>query len=144
VFRRGRSSVFLLNIHLVFVTKHCRQILNRKVLNSLSDHFAEICSGLNCDLEECEGESDHVHLVVSMAPTVSVSSLVNALKGASSRIIRKEVLNLGPKKALWSPSYFAFSTGDVPLEHVKKYVHNQCKEAGFPLSPKGEGFQPKN
>jgi len=127
--RKTRGAVFCLNYHLVFVTKYRRKVFDQAALDALGEQFEEICSGLNCDLVEFNGEFDHVHLLVNMLPSVSVSALVNALKGASSRILRKERPDLHKhfwdKKVLWSPSYFASTTGGAPLEVVKKYVQNQ-------------------
>ena len=127
--RKNRGAVFCLNYHLVFVTKYRRKVFDQAALDALGEQFEEICSGLNCDLVEFNGELDHVHLLVNMLPSVSVSALVNALKGASSRILRKERPDLHKRfwdeKVLWSPSYFASTTGGAPLEVVKKYVQNQ-------------------
>lgn len=136
--RKGRHSTFLLTVHLVFVTKYRRELLDDSALRHLAEHFDSICSGLNCDLEECNGEADHIHLVVSMCPTVSVSSLVNALKGASSRILKKERPDIQDRcksGALWSESYFSASTGGAPLETIRKYVKNQGKKGGSASSP---------
>jgi hypothetical protein len=63
-------------------------------------------------------EDEHVHLLVNYPPKVSVSSLVNSLKGVSSRMIRKKN-DPGIRKklwggALWSPSYFGGSCGGAP------------------------------
>jgi putative transposase len=59
---------------------------------------------------------------------VSVSSLVNSLKGVSSRMLRKEfpALRCHPGRfAFWSPSYFASSCGGVPLSAIRKYIESQ-------------------
>jgi putative transposase len=60
---------------------------------------------------------------------VSVSGLVNSLKGVSSRMIRKRHYPSIRKKlwggALWSPSYFAGSCGGAPIEVIRQYVQQQ-------------------
>ena len=61
-------------------------------------------------------------------PKVSVSKLVNSLKGVSSRLLRKEYPSMDRnyyKGALWSPSYFAGSCGGAPLDVIKQYVEQQ-------------------
>lgn len=76
---------------------------------------------------EFNGESDHVHLLVEYPPKYSISKLVNHLKGVSSRMIRKQ-FDISPhKEHLWSPSYFASSSGGAPLDVLKKYIENQEK-----------------
>ncbi|NEP02898.1 MAG: IS200/IS605 family transposase [Symploca sp. SIO2E9] len=55
-------------------------------------------------LIEFNGESDHVHLLVEYPPRLSISTLVNHLKGVSSRMYRKQFQSPHPEH-LWSPSY---------------------------------------
>jgi putative transposase len=81
------------------------------------------------DLVECEGEHDHVHLLINYPPTCAVSRLVNSLKGVSSRLIRKEhcpsIKQALYGKNLWSPSYFAGSCGGASLDVIKQYIEDQ-------------------
>ena len=79
-------------------------------------------------LREFNGERNHVHLLVSYPPKVSISSLVNSLKGVTSRILRNRFPELETsycKGKLWSPSYFAASCGGAPLEKLKAYIESQ-------------------
>lgn len=97
-------------------------------LEWLQGHFAKVCVTMGAELLACDGESDHVHLLVEYPPKHSVSVLVNALKGTSSRLLRHERPDIGARYwqgVLWSPSYFAASAGGAPLEAIKQYVENQ-------------------
>jgi putative transposase len=61
-------------------------------------------------------------------PTILVSTLVNHLKGVSSRMLRKEFPELAARGAhLWTPSYFAASADGAPIERLRKYVEAQEK-----------------
>ena len=61
-------------------------------------------------------------------PTLSVSTLVNHLKGVSSRMLHKEFPELAARGAhLWTPSYFAASAGGAPIDRLRKYVEAQEK-----------------
>jgi len=75
------------------------------------------------------GESDHVHLLVSYPPDVAISKLVNNLKTVSSRLIRKEfseyVNSFYQKPVFWTGAYFVASTGGATLEQIKAYVESQ-------------------
>ena len=128
-FRRGRSCVFLMHVHLVFVTKYRRKVFTSDVMEQLKCIFKSVCADFEAELVEFEGEGDLVHLLINYPPKVSIAKLVNSLKGVSSRMIRKE--NFPTIKAalwgnhLWSPSYFAASCGGAPLEIVKKYIEQQ-------------------
>lgn len=127
-FRRERHSVSKLTVHLVYGTKYRRKVLDPAALDYLSAHFKELCEGLDCVLLACDGEADHVHLLVEYPPKISVSTLVNMLKGASSRMLRAARPDIATqywRGGLWSPSYFAASTGGATLETVKRYVEQQ-------------------
>jgi putative transposase len=83
-----------------------------------------------------DGEADHLHLLVSMPPKVAPASLVNSLKGVSSRHLRSrrfpEVRRALWGDHFWSPSYFVASTGGAPLAKVKAYIQQQ---RGIPSAP---------
>ena len=126
--RTGRHCVFLLHVHLVFVTKYRKDIFKKEHLEYLKDVFSKVCKDFEAELKEFNGESDHVHLLVEYPPKVCVSKLVNSLKGVSSRRLKQKFPELKRyywKGALWSPSYFAGSCGGAPLEVVKQYIENQ-------------------
>jgi len=128
--RAGRHCVFKLQVHLVFVTKYRRGVLTEDMTKTLKKYFEKICGDMESTLLECNGEDDHVHLLVEFPPKLPISKLVNSLKGASSRRMRKTYPELERyywKGGLWSPSYFANSCGGAPLETVKKYIENQRK-----------------
>ena len=67
-------------------------------------------------------------LLVEYPPPLSVLTLVNHLKGFSSRMLCKEFPELAVRGAhLWTPSYFAASDGGAPIERLRKYVEAQEK-----------------
>ncbi len=127
--RRGRNCVFLMHIHLVFVTKYRRKVFTKKTLKHLKPIFSKIANKFQAELIELNGEKDHVHLLINYPPTCTVSKLVNSLKGASSRLIRKWKDPLIQKalwgKSFWSPSYFAGSCGGGTVDVIKQYIENQ-------------------
>ncbi|WP_194847646.1 IS200/IS605 family transposase, partial [Candidatus Neptunochlamydia vexilliferae] len=128
---RGRSCVFLLHTHLVFVTKYRKRVFTKRVLKELREIFQKVCQDFQAELIEFEGEYDHVHLLINYPPKVAISNLVNSLKGVSSRLIRKKGYP-SVQKALWgnnfwSPSYFAGSCGGAPISIIRQYIENQQK-----------------
>jgi len=127
--RTGRHCVFNLHVHLVFVTKYRRNVFTKDILDELHKIFSSVCADFEAELIEFDGEDDHVHLLVNYPPKVAVSSLVNSLKGVSSRMIRKQNHSSIQEKlwggALWSPSYFAGSCGGAPIEIVRQYIEQQ-------------------
>ena len=126
--RTGRHCTFNLHVHLVFVTKYRRKVLNANAIKRLKTIFADVCIDFEAELVEMNGEDDHVHLLVNYPPKVAVSKLVNSLKGVSSRLLRKEFSELHErfyKGVLWSPSYFAGSCGGAPISIIRQYVEQQ-------------------
>src|SRR5690554_5495153 len=118
-----------MHVHLVFVTKYRREVFTKEILDDLRNIFSSVCADFEAELVEFDGEGDHVHLLVNYPPKVAVSSLVNSLKGASSRVLRKERPDIASrfyyKGALWSPSYFASSCGGAPIEIIRQYIEQQ-------------------
>ncbi len=127
--RHGRHCVFAMHVHLVFVTKYRRGVFTKEILEDLQGIFASVCHDFEATLVEFDGEDDHVHLLVHYPPKVSVSSLVNSLKGVSSRLIRRKKYPRIQKKlwegSLWSPSYFAGSCGGAPMGVIRQYIEQQ-------------------
>ena len=128
-FRKGRHSVSRMVVHLVFVAKYRRELFDDAALTWLQSHFGKVCKKMGADLLACDGEIDHVHLLIEYPPKYSVSVLVNALKGTSSRLLRQARPDIAERYwrggFLWSPSYFAASAGGAPLVTIKQYVENQ-------------------
>ncbi|MCP5509925.1 MAG: IS200/IS605 family transposase [Chlamydiales bacterium] len=127
--RRGRTCVFLLHTHLVFVTKYRKRVFTKEILKELEKIFHSVCSDFQSTLSEFNGEVDHVHLLVNYPPKVSISKLVNSLKGVSSRLIRKNnypsVTRALFGKSFWSPSYFAGSCGGASIDAIRQYIEKQ-------------------
>jgi len=81
--------------------------------------MARICTDFAATLEAFEGEDDHVRLLVCYPPKVALPTVVNTLKGASSRLIRQEKFLEVTRhlwgEHVWSPSYCAVSRGGACL-----------------------------
>jgi REP-associated tyrosine transposase len=89
-FRSGRHCVFALHVHLVFVAKYRRKVFTRRVLKELETIFSDVCNDFEAKLIEFNGENDHVHLLVHYPPKMTISKLVNSLKGVSGRLLRRK------------------------------------------------------
>ena len=126
--RTGRHCVFNLHVHLVFVTKYRKSVLANEHIESLKLLFSNVCDDFESLLIECNGEEDHVHLLINYPPKISISKLVNSLKGVSSRKLKQLHPDIAKKYfsgTLWTPSYFSASCGGAPLAIVKEYVKSQ-------------------
>ena len=69
---------------------------------------------------------DHLHLLMSVPPNVSVTSVIGKIKGFTSKTIREEFPAMKSRlPTLWTRSKFVASTGGVTLDALKAYVENQ-------------------
>lgn len=126
--RSGRHCVFNLHVHLVFVTKYRKAVFEKIHFSTMEAICTKVCTDFESELVEMNGEADHVHLLILYPPKISVSKLVNSLKGVSSRLMKKhhpELLKLYRKGMLWSPSYFAASCGGAPISIIRQYIEQQ-------------------
>ena len=130
-YRRGRTVVSLLHVHLVFVTKYRRDVLSERAIEVIREACRGVCADFSATMVELNGEDDHVHLLVEYPATVALSRLVNSLKGVSSRMLRAKGFPEVQRRLwgghLWSPSYFAVSCGGAPVEIVRQYIEDQRK-----------------
>jgi putative transposase len=103
-------------------------VFDAEAIDILRGHFTRICEKADVKLIEMNGEDDYVHLLIEYAPSLQLSTLVNSLKGVSSRLLRKDRPDIAEryyKDVLWSPSYFAASCGGASLSVIKQYVEQQ-------------------
>ena len=78
----------------------------------------------------CVGK-EHIHLLVSCPPSISVSKLVQQLKGKTARELMQEYRELKKRywgQHLWSTGYFCRSVGNVTENIIKEYIENQTDE----------------
>ena len=122
-------SVYYLQYHVVWVCKYRRRILNpglcgylRKVLPALLRSMPGV------EIETIGFDQDHLHMVMSIAPKHSISSVMGRLKSQSASRLRKAFPWLAKvywnESIIWSPGYFISSVG-VDEETIKEYVKHQ-------------------
>jgi putative transposase len=121
---------FNLNYHLVIVTKYRRKCITAAMLIRLKEICQRLTEKWECALLEFNGESDHLHLLLSLNPKVTPSVFVNNLKTVTSRLIRKEFAEhvtkfYGKKPVFWSRSYCIITCGGAPLSVLKQYIEQQ-------------------
>ena len=128
-YNKAYRAVYNLTAHIVLVTKYRKAILTDKLLTELEVIFASILKTRGGELLQFNGEADHVHLLVSYKPSISVSNLVANLKATSSKTLWRnhaDYLNQKyHKRVLWTGSYFVASCGGVTIEKLRQYVEQQ-------------------
>jgi putative transposase len=110
------------------VTKYRRKVLDADAIECLREIFTKVCADFEAELVEMDGEDDHIHLLLNYPPKVAVSTIVNSLKGVSSRLLKKARPDIQKRYwngVLWSPSYFAASCGGAPISIISQYIEQQ-------------------
>lgn len=127
-YRRERHSVTDLKVHLVCVAKYRDEVFSEDELTLIESVFRQVAKKMNLQILEINGENEHVHALIEYPPKLSVSQIVNSLKGVSSRRYGQAGFKKPhDKSALWSPSYFAVSVGGAPIEVLIQYIKDQSR-----------------
>ncbi len=131
-YNKGFRSVYSLTVHIVFVTKYRKKVINVQILEKLNKIFDQTCQKWECELVEFNGEVDHVHLLISFNPKVQLSKFIANLKTVSSRLIRRDfadyLARFYSQPVLWTGSYFVASCGGITIEQLKQYVEHQSTQ----------------
>lgn len=130
LYRTNRHSCYLLEYHLVVVTKYRHPVLTGKLKDRLLElSFNVIEDYWKCRILEISTDKDHIHILFESKPQVQLSKFVNNYKTVTSRILRKEFADeLSPyywKPYFWSDSYFIGCVSDRTREAVRFYIQNQ-------------------
>ena len=129
----SNHAVFRIFLHLVIVTKYRRRVLTGPMLDRCREILQATAVRWGCSVVECQGEEDHVHVLLEVVPKVRPSDLVNNLKTVTSRRLRSEFPELravyGKRPTLWSRSYCLLSAGSAPLDILKTYIQQQTRPA---------------
>jgi putative transposase len=114
---------------LVLVTKYRRKCITAPMLEDFKSQARERCQAWGGRLIECNGESDHVHLLLELPPTTALADFVNALKTGTSRRLRNtfatHLQTFYATPVLWSRSYCVLSCGGAPLAVLQHYIQQQ-------------------
>ena len=115
--------------HLEWCPKYRYNMLRKQENKNLcEDILEEVAKRHKIKIEELSVMPDHIHTLVGIPPTMSVSKALHLLKGASAHELFKRKPNFRkryPKGHFWSPGKFYRSVGDADLEAVTKYVQDQ-------------------
>jgi len=125
---RGAHTTHRHMYHIVWLPKYRKKVLEGVVKARLEELLRE-CSEINgWHIQELNIQIDHVHMVVQLPPSISVSKVVQLFKGISSKMIRAELPEI--KKFLWgsdfwADGYFSETVGYCDEQTILNYVRNQ-------------------
>ena len=120
---------WLCKYHIVIVPKYRRKIIYNKYRDSLKDILRLLCSYKGVEILEGHLMSDHVHMMVSIPPKISVASFMGYLKGKSALMMFDKHANLKYKfgnRHFWAEGYYVSTVG-LNDATVRKYIQEQEK-----------------
>ena len=109
--------------HLVWSTKSREPFLSKKIRQQLFAHFYEYCKLKKYHLDQINGVEDHVHLLMSLKPTLAISDIVRNIKTDSYYWLKEQ--KLVSDEFGWQDGYAAFTVSERYLVNLKKYIQNQ-------------------
>ena len=116
--------------HIVFAPKYRRQIIYGKLKADIGKILRTLCERKGVTIHEAEACPDHIHMLVSIPPKISVSDFMGYLKGKSSLMIFDRYANLkyryGNRK-FWCRGYYVDTVGRNK-KAIEEYIRNQLKE----------------
>ncbi|MDO5537153.1 MAG: IS200/IS605 family transposase [Desulfovibrionaceae bacterium] len=127
-YRKGSHTVFSVHLHLVWITKYRKPILTGDVALCVRDLLRVICERNRVEIIQGHVAKDHVHMLVSIPPSLSISRLMQLMKGHTSYKLLNEFQSLRRQywgRHMWARGYFCCSSGNVTDEVIKKYIEQQ-------------------
>ena len=116
--------------HVVFAPKYRRQVIYGKIKGDIGKILRKLCDQKGVEILEATACPDHVHMVLSIPPKYSISSVMGYLKGKSSLMIFDRHANLKYKygnRHFWCRGYYVDTVGRNE-KAIREYVKNQLQE----------------
>ena len=129
LYRTNRHSCYLLQYHLVIVTKYRHPVIQGGIKTFLIEQTKRLFDLWKCNVISINTDKDHIHIMFEAQPQVQLSKLINNYKTSTSRMIRNRFAEqLEPyywKSYFWSTSYFVCTVSDRSADIVKSYIDSQ-------------------
>jgi putative transposase len=130
-YRKLTHVVYKCDYHIVFTPKYRFRILTGHISSILEQDIRLICQWKEVDIDELNIQLDHVHMIVSVPPRLSISDFMGILKGKTAIKLFKSYPNLKKKpywgNHFWARGYFVNTVG-INEEMIRRYVKYQESE----------------
>lgn len=127
-YRKTSHTTYDCKYHIVWITKYRKKVLQGLIAERVRDILRGICKEHDVEILKGHVSQDHVHLLVSVPPHLSISKLVQYLKGKSSYKLMSENKDMSRVfwgRHLWSRGYFVATSGNVTDEIILEYISKQ-------------------
>ncbi|MBW4620287.1 MAG: IS200/IS605 family transposase [Cyanosarcina radialis HA8281-LM2] len=120
-------ALWRLYYHLIWATKERQPLIKLEFKAPLYNYIIGKADVKGCIVHAIGGIEDHVHLVVSIPPHISIADFVKNIKGSSAYYLNSNFLSPNSNKFAWQEGYGVFSLGSKQLDRAVAYVQNQKK-----------------
>ena len=131
-YKKQTHCVYLCDYHIVFPTKYRRKVINPGIfaylklkIREIGKHYPEL------EVKEINHDRDHIHILISIPPKMSVGNAVRIIKANTARSIRQKFPILRKvywgSEGMWSDGYFVSTIG-INESIIRRYIEEQGKE----------------
>ena len=123
-------SSYRCEYHIVFAPKYRRKVIYKELRRDIGEILRKLCSQMKVEIIEAEACPDHIHMLVSIPPYMSVAQFVGTLKSKSALMIFDRHANLKYKygnRHFWARGYFCDTVGKNE-RIIQKYIREQLEK----------------
>jgi putative transposase len=121
----SKHCVYNISYHIIWIPKYRKRILKGYIEEYLKVYLMEKAEQLNIKIEAFEIMPDHIHIFIKANTKLTISYIVQQLKGYTSYMLRKKFPFLKVYKSLWTHSYYVETIGFISEKSIKKYIELQ-------------------
>gem|GEM_PF-1812780 len=116
--------------HIILVCKYRKSFLTGNLDKWIKTELSNIALDSEFDIDAIESDKDHIHILISYEPQVSISMIIRRLKTLTTHRVWKyheteKEKHFWNERTFWSDGYFACSVGDASTEVIRTYIQNQ-------------------
>ncbi len=119
------------NMIYIWTTKYRYKVLIGRIAERTREIIRQSCNSMDISIIKGSIGKEHIHVLISCPPSISVSKIVQQLKGKTSKVLLREYKELKKRywgQHLWSSGYFCRSVGFITQNTIKEYIENQTDE----------------
>ena len=127
VYSTGSHSVYYHRYHVVWSTKYRYDVLRGELRLRIREIIRQVCRELNVEIVKGVLSTDHVHMFIAVPPKVSISQVIQRMKGRSSYRIQQEFPAIRKRywgRHFWAKGYFSTTSGNITDDVILQYLEN--------------------
>ena len=130
-YKKLSHVIYKCEYHIVWVPKYRFRILTGEIKKLIEEDIRMLCEWKKCELHEMSVQADHIHVILSIPPKVSVSEMMGTLKGKLAIKLFKSYPKMKKRpyrgNHFWARGYFVSTVG-IDADVIKRYVKHQEEE----------------